>query len=62
MIVSHLIEASLILTFWCLMKRENIRRDELQAAQEGGEEGRDLDATAYGDLPDRENMNFRDIY
>lgn len=56
MIVSHLIEVCLICTFWFLMKRENVRRDKLQAEQ-GGE--RDLAATAYMDLTDRENMNFR---
>ena len=62
MIVSHLIEVCLISTFWFLMKRENARRDKIQAAQEGGLEGRDLNATAYGDLTDRENLNFRYIY
>ena len=62
MIVSHLIEACLIVTFWFLMKRENMRRDKIQSAQEGGLEGRDLNATAYGDLTDRENLNFRYIY
>jgi hypothetical protein len=39
------------------MKRENARRDKLQ-----GHGARDLDATAFGDLTDRENMNFRYIY
>ncbi|ETN37239.1 uncharacterized protein HMPREF1541_08229 [Cyphellophora europaea CBS 101466] len=62
MIVSHLIEVCLISTFWFLMKRENVRRDKLQAAMEGGLEGRDLNATAYVDMTDRENMNFRYIY
>ncbi|KAI1618530.1 MFS transporter [Exophiala viscosa] len=62
MIVSHLIEVVLIITFWVLMRAENIRRDKVQMAQEGGLEGRDLDATAFGDLTDRENMNFRYIY
>lgn len=62
MIVSHLIEVCLIVAFWVLMKRENMRRDRIQAAQEGGLEGRDLNATAYVDMTDRENMNFRYIY
>ncbi|KAJ9610560.1 hypothetical protein H2200_005337 [Cladophialophora chaetospira] len=57
MIVSHLIEVVVIITFWILMKRENARRDKIQ-----GTEYRDLDATAFGDLTDRENMNFRYIY
>lgn len=62
MIVSHLIEAVLILTLRFLLARENARRDKVQSAQEGGLEGRDLDATAFGDLTDRENLNFRYIY
>ena len=62
MIVSHLIEAVLILTLRFLLARENKRRDEVQSAMEGGLEGRDLDATAFGDLTDRENLNFRYIY
>jgi len=44
------------------MKAENHRRDRIQAQEEGGLEGRDLDATAFGDLTDRENLNFRYIY
>ena len=62
MIVSHLLEVVTISTFWFLMRRENKRRDRIQSQQEGGLEGRDLAATAYGDLTDRENMNFRYIY
>jgi hypothetical protein len=56
-LTSHLLEVVVILTFWTLMKRENARRDKIQ-----GSEPRDLDATAFGDLTDRENMNFRYIY
>lgn len=59
---SHLIEVVIIITFWVLMRAENRRRDKIQSQQEGGLEGRDLDATAFGDLTDRENMNFRYIY
>jgi hypothetical protein len=62
MIVSHLIEVCLIITFWVLLSRENRRRDKLQASMEGGLEGRDLDTTAFADMTDRENMNFRYIY
>ena len=64
MIVSHLIEVVLISTFWFLMKRENARRDKIQSAMEGGIAARklDIDRTAYMDLTDRENMNFRYIY
>ncbi|KIW23309.1 uncharacterized protein PV07_11518 [Cladophialophora immunda] len=57
MIVSHLLEVCVIITFWMLMKYENARRDKIQGHQE-----RDLDATAFGDLTDRENLNFRYIY
>ena len=62
MIVSHLLEVCVVSLFWFLMARENKRRDRVQAAMDGGLEGRDLDATAYGDLTDRENLNFRYIY
>jgi hypothetical protein len=62
MIVSHLIEVVLILTLRFILSRENKRRDEIQSAMEGGLEGRDLDATAFGDLTDKENLNFRYIY
>ncbi|KAH9884054.1 putative MFS allantoate transporter [Xylariomycetidae sp. FL2044] len=62
MIVSHLLEVCVILLFWVLLSRENRRRDEMQAALEGGLEGRDLDSTAFADLTDRENLNFRYIY
>jgi hypothetical protein len=62
MIVSHLIEACIIVAFWILMSRENRRRDKIQSAMLGGLEGRDLDSTAFADLTDRENLNFRYIY
>ena len=62
MIVSHLIEACIVLLLRFLLSRENARRDRLQSQEVGGLEGRNLDATAFGDLTDRENMNFRYIY
>ncbi|KAK4498815.1 hypothetical protein PRZ48_009325 [Zasmidium cellare] len=62
MIVSHLIEFVLILILRVLLKWENDKRDRIQSRQEGGLEGRDLDGTAFGDLTDRENLNFRYIY
>lgn len=62
MIVSHLLEVVIIVTLWTLLSRENRRRDKLQAAMAGGLEGRDLDSTAFADLTDRENLNFRYIY
>lgn len=62
MIVSHLIEAVLITTLGLLLRWENKKRDRMQAREDGGLDGRDLDATAFMDLTDRENMNFRYIY
>lgn len=50
MIVSHLIEVCLILVLRVLLARENKRRDGIQSQQEGGLEGRDLDATAFSDM------------
>ena len=71
MIVSHLMEVVLISTFWFLMQRENKRRDKLQGVGKyerdagqatgiggTGDRDRDLDATAFGDLTDRENMKY----
>ncbi|KAI1619399.1 major facilitator superfamily domain-containing protein [Exophiala viscosa] len=62
MIVCHLAQIVAICLWRFLMSFENRRRDKIQAAQEGGLAARDLDATAFGDLTDRENMNFRYIY
>ena len=62
MITSHLIEVVAILTLRLLLSRENRLRDQIQSQDDGGLEGRDLDATAFSDLTDRENLNFRYIY
>ncbi|KAI9930070.1 hypothetical protein MW887_011880 [Aspergillus wentii] len=62
MIVSHLIEAVLITILGLLLRWENKKRDRIQSQMEGGLEGRDLDSTAFLDLTDRENLNFRYIY
>lgn len=62
MIVSHLIEVVLIALLGFLLRWENKKRDRIQAQAEGGLEGRDLHATAFLDLTDRENLNFRYIY
>ncbi|KAI1326583.1 putative MFS allantoate transporter [Xylariaceae sp. FL0255] len=61
-IVSHLSEVALIILFWVIFYHENRRRDKIQSAMEGGLEGRDLDTTAFADMTDRENLNFRYIY
>ena len=62
MIVSHLLQVIVILVLREILRRENKRRDQLQGVTEGGLDGRDLDATAFGDMTDKENLNFRYIY
>ncbi|KAL2882797.1 hypothetical protein SGCOL_002009 [Colletotrichum sp. CLE4] len=58
MIVAHLLEVVVVIALRSLLKWENDRRDRMQ-----GEVAEvDLDATAFGDLTDRENLNFRYIY
>ncbi|KAL9581281.1 MAG: hypothetical protein Q9212_003990 [Teloschistes hypoglaucus] len=56
MIVSHLMEVVVILLLWFLLSNENKRRDRIQSGEVGGLEGRDLDATAFSDMTDRENL------
>ncbi|KAL9609244.1 MAG: hypothetical protein Q9167_005979, partial [Letrouitia subvulpina] len=56
MIFSHLAEVVLILALWLLLSKENKRRDRVQSEMDGGLAGRDLDATAFSDLTDRENL------
>lgn len=58
MIVSHLIEAVLISALGLLLRWENKKRDRIQSQMEGGLEGRDLGATAFMDLTDRENLKY----
>lgn len=58
MTFSHLAEVVLILTLWFLLSKENKRRDRVQSEMEGGLAGRDLDATAFSDLTDRENLKY----
>lgn len=62
MIVSHLIEVVLIIALGFLLRWENQRRDRIQSQMEGGLEGRDLDATAFLDLTDRENLKYVPLY
>ena len=58
MIVSHLLEVVLVILLGVLLKRDNMKRDRIQSAMEGGLEARDLDATAFLDLTDRENLKY----
>lgn len=65
MIVSHLLEVLVVSLLWLLLRKENHRRDRLQNLGEMGEnENRDaeLDSTAFSDLTDKENLNFRYVY
>ncbi|KAK4550107.1 hypothetical protein LTR36_003074 [Oleoguttula mirabilis] len=62
MIVSHLLEVCAIIALRFVLSRENKRRDRIQSQMAGGLDGRDLDATAFSDMTDRENLNFRYIY
>ena len=68
MIVTHLMEVCLILLLRHLLKRDNDKRDRAQQlgkwarGDTADADERDLDATAFGDLTDRENPNFRYIY
>lgn len=58
MIGSHLIEVVLISILGLLLRWENKKRDKIQSEMEGGLQGRDLDATAFLDLTDRENLKY----
>jgi len=68
MIVSHLLEVVVILTLRWMLARENARRDKVQGIhgveteEEKVERERERDRTAFSDLTDRENLNFRYIY
>jgi len=69
MIVSHLLEVCVICLFWFTLRSENKRRDRIQGhegltADQLAEKvkGEAHDRTAFADLTDRENLNFRYIY
>ncbi|EFW99123.1 major facilitator superfamily transporter allantoate [Grosmannia clavigera kw1407] len=57
MVAVLLLETVMILILRFALAAENRRRDRLQ-----GPERRNLDATAFEDLTDKENMNFRYVY
>ena len=66
-IVCHLLEVVIILALRFVLSRENKRRDKVQGII--GEDPLDKqareverDRTAFSDLTDRENLNFRYIY
>ena len=66
MIVSHFVEIVLVAVLRTALAWENRRRDRLQVVGPGGEgeEARqwEMDRTAFSDLTDKENLNFRYVY
>ncbi|PIG89169.1 MFS allantoate transporter [Aspergillus arachidicola] len=66
MIVSHFVEILLVIVLRTALAWENRRRDRLQGIGSGGEgeEARqwEMDRTAFSDLTDKENLNFRYVY
>lgn len=59
MIFCHLTGVATVLAFRTLLSRENKRRGGTQREHHGNA---GLDATAFKDLTDRENPNFRYVY
>ncbi|KAF9640702.1 MFS allantoate transporter [Lasiodiplodia theobromae] len=65
MIVSHLLEVVVVSLLWFLLRRENRKRDQLQNVEgmvDPGRQEAEMDSTAFSDLTDKENLNFRYIY
>ncbi|KAB8072230.1 major facilitator superfamily domain-containing protein [Aspergillus leporis] len=66
MIVSNFVEILLVILLRTMLAWENRRRDQLQGIGPDGEgnEARqwEMDQTAFSDLTDKENLNFRYIY
>jgi sugar phosphate permease len=66
MIVANLIEIALIIFLAIALAWENRRRDRAQDVVPGGQNDfmrqLELDRTAFSDLTDKENMNFRYLY
>lgn len=65
MIVSHLLEVVVVGLLWILLRWENRRRDRLQGFSElndGHTREEELDNTAFSDLTDKENLDFRYVY
>lgn len=66
MIVANFVEIALILFLGFALAWENRRRDRIHAVVPGGDADYmrqlELDRTAFSDLTDTENMNFRYLY
>ncbi|KAL4806632.1 MFS allantoate transporter [Aspergillus unguis] len=60
MIVANFVEIALILLLLLGLKWENARRDRLQGSRDIDQA--ELDRTAFCDLTDKENVNFRYLY
>ncbi|PYH47371.1 MFS allantoate transporter [Aspergillus saccharolyticus JOP 1030-1] len=60
MIVSNLIEIALVVILRVMLAWENRRRDAAQ--QRGNPTSWDRDQTAFSDLTDKQNLNFRYVY
>lgn len=60
--MAQLIELVIVGLLRVMLRRDNKKRDRLQGVEsvEGGQE--DVSLTAFLDLTDRENPNFRYIY
>jgi hypothetical protein len=56
MIVCSLVGIVLTALMGFILRRENKRRDRIQSQAEGGLDGRDLAATAFLDMTDKENL------
>ncbi|KAJ5432136.1 uncharacterized protein N7458_011292 [Penicillium daleae] len=66
MIVANLVEIALIIVLGFALAWENRRRDRIQGVIAGAEteyeRQLELDRTAFSDLTDKENLNFRYLY
>lgn len=60
MIFCHLAELAVLVTFLLMLSQENKRRDRKANSQ--GQGNPNLDETAFRDMTDRENPNFRYVY
>lgn len=60
MIFCHLTQLAVYLALRATLSRDNKRRK--QRLQSEGQEERDLEETAFRDMTDRENPNFRYVY
>lgn len=58
MIFCHLASVVLIFSFRTMLSLENKRRDRMS----GSQEQLDMDETAFSDMTDRQNPNFRYVY